>query len=118
MPMERVDRDQALSKTEFHDRLREWLNSNEAMIGSEDVPGVTSWIYVRDGVAIFALHADTKRPAVEWYLEKVSLYGDDLLWAVTESARGNETAVVYGPDKMRNKGFYLYVAGKKSDGEA
>jgi hypothetical protein len=55
---------------------------------------------------------------VEWYLEKVSLYGDDLLWAVTESARGNETAVVYGPDKMRNKGFYLYVAGKKSDGEA
>jgi hypothetical protein len=101
-----------LGKSEFNQRLRDWLEkANEERIGPDEADGRTNWIHVHDGSAAFALHADTKRPAVEWYLEKVSLYGDDLLWAVTESQRGNETAVVYGPDRMRNTGFYLYLVG-------
>jgi len=88
MPMERVDRDQALSNSEFHRRLREWLeNTNEAMIGPEDVPGATSWIHVREGSAVFALNANTKRYAIEGYLQKVSVHGDDLVWTVGKTLR-------------------------------
>ena len=110
VPMERVRRDQPLSKPEFHRRLRFWLeNAEDAIIGPEDVDGRTGWVYVRDGSTVFMLHADTKRDAVQRYLQLVSLYGDDLQWEITESQRGKLTAVVYGPEKIRRKSFYLYA---------
>ena len=110
MPMEQVRRPHALSKTEFHSRLREWLNStDDAIIGPEGLHGQTVWIYVHDGPNMFGLHADTKREAVDAYLRIVAQQGNDLQWEVAESQRGNPTAVVYGPNKHRHKPFYLYL---------
>ncbi len=110
MPMEKVLRDQALTKVDFHQRLRAWLaNAGEAMVGPEDVPGVTSWVHIKDGSRVFALHADAKRDAVVHYLQMVTLHGDDLAWEIVPSQRGNMTAVAFGPEKLRYKPFYLYA---------
>jgi len=73
-----------------------------------DVPGVTDWIFVRVDSNLFALHADTKRKSVEAYLKLVDELGEDLLWQPTVSKRGKETAVVFGPEKVRHTPFYLY----------
>src|SRR5690242_6397719 len=80
VPMKQVSRADAIPKTEFHRRLREWLAADEAQIGPEEVDGRTSWVHVRDGSRIFGLHADTKRDAVNQYLQTVTLHGDDLSW--------------------------------------
>lgn len=109
--MERVLRDQALRKSEFHQRLRDWLdNTHESVIGPEGIRGQTGWVYVRDGSDVFVLNADSRRKGVDGYLQMVSLHGNDLHWAITESQRGNMTAVVYGPEKLKQKWFYLYAA--------
>ena len=111
MPMKQVPRNQALTKAEFHQRLREWFHdTGERTVGSDEVDGRTRWIYVRDGADLFVLHADTSREAVEWYLQTVAANGDDLRWEVAPSQRGNMTAVAYGPERLRNTSFYLYVA--------
>jgi hypothetical protein len=110
MPIERVRRDQALSKDQFHWRLRDWLDrTNDAVVGPEDVDGRTSWIHVRDGSTMFVLHADTPREAIAFYLHLVELHGDAITWEIAPSQRGKMTAVVYGPEKVRHKPFYLYV---------
>jgi hypothetical protein len=111
MPMERIRRSQALSKFEFHKRLRDWLDdTDDAFIGPESIDGRTGWIHVHDGSNVFVLHADTGRDAVRQYLQTVAVHRNDLGWEITQSQRGNMTAVVYGPKKIRYKSFYFYVA--------
>lgn len=112
MPMPRSDRAHAVSRTVFHNQLREWLSgTNEAIIGSEDVDGRTVWVHVRDVQRMFGLHADTRREAVERYLQLLSVHSEELEWTVVPSQRGNLTAVAFGPEQLRYKPFYLYVTG-------
>jgi hypothetical protein len=112
MPLERVGRDQPLSKPEFHNRLRAWVQSGrEAEVGPQGIDGRTNWVFVRDGDTLYALHADTSRSAVERYLEFVVQYGDDLNWEIVPSQRGKTTAVAYGPKPCRHTPFYLYAVG-------
>lgn len=111
MPMEQIRRNQALTKAQFHRRLRDWFQTtNDAVVGSEEVRGRTPWVYVRDGTEMFALNADTSRDAVGRYLQMVIMYGDNLQWEVAQSQRGNMTAVTYGPHHVRLTPFYLYLA--------
>lgn len=112
MPMERVRRDKAISKAEFHERLRTWLDqTNDNTIGPPDVVGVTPWVMIMDGPTRFRLHADTPRVAVSSYLQLVALGGDELTWSVVPNERGNENAVVYGPEMNRITSFYMYLDG-------
>jgi len=111
MPMEQIRRNQALTKAQFHQRLRHWFQStNDAIVGREEVRGQTAWVYVRDGTDMFVLNADTSRDAVDRYLQIVTAYGDDLQWEAAQSQRGNMTAVTYGPHHVRLPPFYLYLA--------
>jgi hypothetical protein len=110
MPMAQVRRSEALSKSEFHERLRQWFETtDDFVIGPEGVKGVTSWIYVRDSSTFFALHADTPRAAVERYLQLVRRYGDNLQWKIVQSQRGKMTAVKFGPETVEATSFYLYL---------
>ena len=110
--MARVSRGQALSKLEFHDRLRVWLeNTDDAVVGPDGADGRTGWIYVRDGLDMFVLHSDTRRDAISRYLSLVARFGEDLPWEIAQSQRGKMTAVVYGPEKIRLRSFYMYAAG-------
>jgi hypothetical protein len=108
MPIESVDRLNAVSKPELHARLRRWLAAtSEKTIGSFKRPG--GQVFVRDGQSVYRLNPDTRRPAVEEYLALVDRYGDDLVWTAALSAKGRKSAVAYGPDAVRIRGFYLYV---------
>jgi hypothetical protein len=110
MPMERVRTAEAISKPEFHTRLRAWVhNTEDSAVGPPDVPGVTPWVYVTDGRARYEFHADVQRDAVEGYLRLVDLHGDDLEWTVVENQRGRPNAVAYGPRQERVTPFYLYL---------
>jgi hypothetical protein len=113
VPLEQVRRSQAISKSEFHARLRIWLaDTHDIAVGPEEISYKgAGWVYVRDGSDIFVLHADTPREAVYNYLQLVGRYGDDLRWEVAESRRHKMTAVVYGPENMRLTPFYLYHQG-------
>jgi len=108
--MEKVGRREALSKSEFHQRLRDWLDNNDNLvIGPEGIKYPrTGWVHVRDDSNILALNADTPRDAVDRYLKIVTRYGNDLEWHRAESQRGQMTAVEYGPEKVRCKSFNLY----------
>jgi len=110
MPLDQAPRSHAVSRAEFHRRLRSWLDdTDESIVGPNDVPGVTPWLHVRDNDRLFALHADTTRDAVRRYMDLVSLHGDELKWEVTTSRRGNPTALLYGPQGVRHTPFYFYV---------
>jgi len=111
MPMIRVRKTEAISKGEFHRRLRVWLATDEHRIGAEGDYGATGWIFVRDGGSFYKLNADTKRPAVEEYVQNLVLLGEDVEWHTVENQKGNMTAIAYGPEQRRNTSFYLYFAG-------
>jgi hypothetical protein len=113
MPMEKIARDEALSRSEFHQQLFRWLETTDDLcIGAESDYPRTGWVHVRHGLRIFVLNADTKRESVNEYLQLVDRYGNDLLWEIVESQRGKMTAVAYGPEHHRLKSFYLYVVGE------
>jgi len=110
VPMQRVRTAEAITKPEFHSRLRAWLrDTDEATIGPPDVPGVSPWVYIHDGGTRYEFHADVKREPVERYLQLVDRYGDELAWTIVANQRGKENAVAYGPDKERFTPFYLYL---------
>ncbi len=114
MPLAQVRRGEAVSKSEFHRRLRSWLDTtDDTQVGPVGGRGQTPWVHIRDDARLFALNADTKRKGVETYLRLVTLFGDDLRWVVAASKTGKMTAVEYehGPQRCRIRFFYLYVAG-------
>ena len=112
--MDRVKRADALTKREFHGRLRSWLDNTDDHVIKPDVLPPTPWIHVRDGSDVFVLHADTPRHAVARYLQLVSSHGDEIEWHITIGQRGNPTSALYGPAKVAVKSFYLYRPLKKS----
>lgn len=119
MPIKRVSLDDAISKSEFHSRLRAWLHdTGDAIVGEPDVPGVTAWVHVLDGSSRYRLHADTRRKAVDDYLRLVAPHGDDLKWTVVASKRGRINAVAYGPERKRLVPFYLYLVDANVSSEA
>jgi hypothetical protein len=117
MPFERVGRNEALSKSEFHQRIRDWLDkTDDEVIGPHDIKYPrTGWVHVRDGSDILVLNSDTPRDAVDRYFHMVTRFGNDLQWNRTESQQGKRTAVEYGPDKLRCKSFYLYYVSPEAE---
>jgi hypothetical protein len=110
MPMQQVRTAGAITKPEFHARLRAWLQeTDEATIGPSDIPGVSPWVYVQDGGSRYEFHADVKREAVERYLQLVDRYGDGLEWSIVSNQRGKQNDVAYGPDQERVTPLYLYL---------
>jgi hypothetical protein len=109
MPMQQVKSTEAITKPEFHKRLRAWFrDTDEVIIGPPNTVGVAAWVYVQDGDARYKLHADVKREAVGQYLGLVDRYGDEIEWTVVENEKGNMNAVAYGPEQVRITPFYLY----------
>jgi hypothetical protein len=109
-PMERVERDAWITKLEFHRRLEDWYRESRApLIGDPGVPGMTGWVFVRDGHMLAKLHADTTRAGVGEYLALLRSQRGELPWYVVESARGQPTKVAFGAERRIIPGFYLYL---------
>src|SRR4051794_7287205 len=110
MPMDRNSIAEPIDRAEFHNRLRAWNEqTGDRIIGEEGIPGVTPWLFIRSEGKTFKLHADTTRRAVDDYLKKVALFGEDLDWHIVPNQRGNENAVGFGEEKQRVDGLYLYL---------
>lgn len=98
-----------LTKRSFHVRLREWLKEGEDRIdGGAASDNRAPWIYVRDGVCLFNIHADSTREGVERNLSLVDQYGDGINWSIVMSKRGKPTKAGFGPLEETLEGFYLY----------
>jgi hypothetical protein len=110
MPMQQVKLVDAISKAEFHSRLQAWeRDTQEPAVGDPALPGITPWLFIRDGALTFRLHADTKRAGVAEYLSLVDQSGASLEWHVVANSKGNPNAAAFGPDKIRVRGLYLYL---------
>lgn len=109
-PMARVERDAWITRLEFHRRLEDWYRRSRApVIGDPDVPGMTGWVFVRDGHLLAKLHADTTRAGVAEYLQLLRSHRGELAWSVVESARGQPTKIAFGAERVVVPGFYLYL---------
>ena len=108
--MAKVRKSDAISKPEFHIRLREWFrDTHDAIVGATDIPGVTPWIYIQEHGNQYRLHADAEREALQQYLDLVDIHGDSTEWTIVMNERGNMNAVAFGPKMERVTSFYLYV---------
>jgi hypothetical protein len=108
--MERVSLSKAISKAEFHSRLRAWFRDTEDIIvGDASEIGVKAWVHALDGDLKFRLNVDTKRKGVADHLQLVEQDGHELEWTVVANQQGKENAVAYGPQQVRLKSFYLYL---------
>jgi hypothetical protein len=108
MPMQLIRRADAITRPEFHALLRAWLRDTaDEMIGPPDVPAWAGWVHVADGPARFALHAETRRAAVESYVELLDRRGDGLAWLLVEVEPGAKPVVMFGPDREQVDGFSL-----------
>jgi hypothetical protein len=111
MPMQRVGKKaDALSKMEFHRRLREWLlttGEEEEQIG----PGQAPYILIYDDEKYYRIHADAKRRAVREYLSLVDLHGDSIKWSLhwTQSKKKpSKKLVKVGPYEKDVESLLLY----------
>ena len=100
MPMAQVSKRDALTKTELHRRLREWLATDEPILGPVDAFAKSAYIHVKDGDRLFEFDPDTKRTAVEEYIGLVDRWGDELEWNIVPNRRGKPNAVAFGPDSQ------------------
>lgn len=55
------------------------------------------------------LNADTKRAAVEQYLEATRREGPDLPWLVIANRRGRVNKVIFRKDGQETPGWYCYL---------
>ncbi|MDF1798672.1 MAG: hypothetical protein P1V81_05815 [Planctomycetota bacterium] len=111
MPTDSPRRSEPSSKAQLAAALAAWLETSDApTLDSGAKDGRTPWAYVRSGTGLFVLHSDTKREAVQRYLQLVAEHGDDIAWTIGPSTRGNWTTVRYGPSEELLRAFYLYVA--------
>jgi hypothetical protein len=112
--MQRVKRKEAISRGEYHSRLRKWhAETNEQHIGEfEKGKRVPPWIFIRDGKRLFSQDADASREVVGEYLKLLDQQGEDLRWTVVLSDRGYKSRVAPGNPPERIP-VYIYLRDPK-----
>jgi len=107
--IERNTAGEALSRHEFDNELREWLNySGRAVIGDAEKFGGKAWLWVKQFGWRYYLNADTTRDAVVEYVGLLDDANGNLTWSVVPNERGVENKVVFGASQRKIDGFYLY----------
>jgi len=107
--IERNTASEALSRHEFDNELREWLDySDSAVIGDAEKFGKKAWVWVKQLGWRYYLNADTTRDAVAEYIRLLDEAGGKLSWSVVPNERGVENKVAFGPTQRKIEGFYLY----------
>ena len=97
------------SKDELHKVLRRWLrDTDEPTIGDIRRFGGKAWLYVEFPSTTVVLNSDTKRAAIQAYLDATLAHGDDLRWEVVANRNGKVNKVLYG-DLADAPGWYCYT---------
>jgi len=105
--MTRTPKDAALTKPEFHARLREFLVTNQAVVAPSEHANAP-WVWVKSLGNRYYLNADSTRDGVAAYIARVDAEGDSIRWSVVENERGRVNKAAFGEDREVIPGFYLY----------
>ena len=97
------------SKTDLANLLRAWhQRTDEPTIGDVKQFGGRAYVHVQLGEIRVALNADTKRAAVERYLQAVDTQGAELPWQVVAGGKGTLNKVIY-EGMETSAGWYAYT---------
>ena len=107
-----VERTKLAGKTELFQLLKNWLEvSRRPTIGVVGRFGGRPCIFIaldKDRTAV--LNVDTKRTAVEQYVEEAHARGPtDVAWLVVPNRRGRVNKLVFREDKAETPGWYCYL---------
>lgn len=98
------------SKFELLKLLQAWLQVSHAPTISGVKPGRTPIILMPlDHGRRTELNADTKRSAVEEYVQAARVHGSDLRWPVIQNRDGAWNKLVFRPDRQPTPGWYCYL---------
>jgi hypothetical protein len=98
------------SKFELLRLLQAWLKASAAPTISDAKPGRTPIIFMPpDHGRRMELNADTKRSAVEEYVQVARIHRDHLLWSVTPNRDGPYNKLVFRADRKKTPGWYCYL---------
>jgi hypothetical protein len=96
-------------KQELTALLGRWLSASAAAtIGDVGTYGGSACVVIELGGTTAVLNADTKRSAVEAYIEQVRLLGADMSWGVIANQKGRFNKVVFH-DGRATFGWYCYL---------
>jgi hypothetical protein len=97
------------SKREFFRVLERWLQESTApTIADIDTYGGRAWLQVQIGSQTVHLNADTKRKAVQTYVQRCR-GNPDGPWPVVANRNGRVNKVLQGPDSKVVDGWYAYL---------
>jgi hypothetical protein len=106
-----LDGTSVASKDELFRLLKEWLQASEvSTIGDVGNFGKRPCILIGlDGGLTAVLNADTKRSAVELYVEEVQARGADATWSVIPNRGGRLNKLTFCEDCRETPGWYCYL---------
>jgi len=105
--MKRTPSDAALTKPEFHARLRAFLATGREVIAPGERANAP-WVWVKSLGNRYYLNADSTRDGVAAYIARVDAEGDSIRWFTVQNERGRENKVAFGEDQEVIPGFYFY----------
>ena len=96
--------------------LRDWLVTGESTVGDAAFKG-RAWIHIDLGSTKVVLNADTKREAVQAFVDDASALGVEGAWAVMPTGRsGKLTKVTFDPENKPVPGWYAYTTQPQAPG--
>ena len=105
-----VDKKKLLNRRSFEKWLMVWYRkTDDSTIGDFENYGQQALLWVKDKSKKYKLNADTKRDAVKIYLNMLDQSGGFLKWTIAPNAKGRMNKVVFGDEKTKISGFYMYL---------
>ncbi len=89
--------------------LKQWLGVSTATTIGVGTFGGSPCVRIQLGDVQAVLNADTKRAAIELYLDTARREGADRPWSVIANRRGRVNKVVFREDKEETPGWFCYL---------
>jgi hypothetical protein len=114
-----LDGTSVTSKDELFRLLRGWVRSSDAStIGNVRNFGGRPCILINiDSGVTAVLNADTKRSAVELYVEEAQVHGADATWSVIPNRNGRLNKLSFRKDCTETPGWYCYLRQPLATGQ-
>ena len=105
-------------KLELRDALKRWLAESHAeTVGDVGKFGGKAWLTVDIGEHEVVLNADTKRAAIEWFVQ-ASRSAPERSWRVIANRRGRFNKVLPDPHGSPLPGWYAYLTTELEEEQA
>jgi len=90
--------------------LSNWYkNTNEKTVGEIGNFGQQAFLWIEENEVKYRLNADTKREGVKEYLDLLDENNNSIKWTVVANLKGKMNKVAFGDNKIKIRGFYLYL---------